>query len=118
TSNICTNQGLCALAFTVHMSLLGEDGFKKLARLNHEAACRLAEAVTKIRGVKLITPRFFNEFTVELPSPAPQVVEDLARQGIIAGCAPAEDRLILAATEMTSPADIQKLCSALAAKFS
>ena len=43
TSNICTNQGLCALAFTVHMALLGEDGFKKLAKLNHERACKLAD---------------------------------------------------------------------------
>ena len=48
TSNICTNQGLCALAFTVHMSLLGEDGFKQLARLNHERACDLADALTDI----------------------------------------------------------------------
>ena len=114
TSNICTNQGLCALAFTVHMGLLGEDGFKQLADLNHEAACRLAAAVVKIPGVHLLTENFFNEFTVVMPGKAETVVATLARQGIIAGYAADADRLIMAATEMTTDADITALCTTMA----
>lgn len=100
TSNICTNQGLCALAFTVHMALLGEDGFKQLARLNHEAACRLADALEQIDGVTVANDTFFNEFVVELPKEAAVVVEDLATAGIIGGYALEGNRLLVAATEM------------------
>lgn len=113
TSNICTNQGLCALAFTVHMSLLGEKGFKRLARLNHEAACRLADALAKVPGVKLVTETFFNELTIELPRNAKDVVEELASKGIIAGYAIDENKLLVTATEMTTEADIAALCQAL-----
>lgn len=114
TSNICTNQGLCALAFTVHMSLLGEDGFHRLARLNHEVACKTADALTKIPGVKLVTPNFFNEFTLKLPKSADKVVEALAAKGIIAGYAADKgEHLIVAATEMTREQDIQAFAQAL-----
>lgn len=113
TSNICTNQGLCALAFTVHMALLGEDGFKRLAALNHEAACKLADALGKVKGVKLVNDTFFNEFTVELTKPAKSVVDALAAKGIIAGYALDGNRLVMAATEMTTDADIDALCKAL-----
>lgn len=113
TSNICTNQGLCALAFTVHMSLLGEDGFKRLARLNHEAACKLADALEGIDGVKIVNEGFFNEFRVELPVPAKSVVEKLASKGVIAGLALADNQLLVAATEMTRDCDIEDLCQGL-----
>jgi len=113
TSNICTNQGLCALAFTVHMALLGEDGFKRLAVLNHEAACKLADALAKVKGVKVLTKNFFNEFTVELPKKSKDVVDKLAGQGIIAGYPLDGNQLLLAATEMTTDNDIKALCDAL-----
>ncbi|MFP4313958.1 MAG: aminomethyl-transferring glycine dehydrogenase subunit GcvPA [Alphaproteobacteria bacterium] len=113
TSNICTNQGLCALAFTVHMSLLGEDGFKQLARLNHEAACKLANALEKIDGVSVENENFFNEFVVSLPKDAKGVVEKLAAKGIIAGYALEGNRLLLAATEMTQDKDIKSLCASI-----
>ena len=113
TSNICTNQGLCALAFTVHMSLLGEDGFKRLATLNHEAACKTADALSKVDGVKLMTENFFNEFTLELPIPSNDVVEALAGKGIIAGLAADDNKLVIAATEMTKDEDIEEFAGAL-----
>ncbi|MCB1784365.1 MAG: aminomethyl-transferring glycine dehydrogenase subunit GcvPA [Alphaproteobacteria bacterium] len=113
TSNICTNQGLCALAFTVHMSLLGEDGFKGLARLNHEAACRLADALGAVSGVEIENDAFFNEFVVRLPKPAAQVVEDLATCGIIGGYALEGNRLLVCATEMTRDEDIADLAQTL-----
>lgn len=117
TSNICTNQGLCALAFTVHMSLLGEDGFKDLARLNHETACKTADAVAAIDGVTLENETFFNEFTVTLNKPATEIVEALAAKGIIAGYAPKikgdENKLIICATEITQDSDIEALVNGL-----
>src|SRR6185312_11918169 len=66
TSNICTNAGLCALAFTIHAALLGETGLTRLARLNHAAACRLAERLAEVPGVSVINGSFFNEFTLRL----------------------------------------------------
>ena len=114
TSNICTNQGLCALAFTVHMSLLGEGGFKQLAHLNHEAACKLADALTELDGVQVVKDTFFNEFIIDLPKPAAQVVEDLATCGIIGGYALEGNKMLVCATEMTTEEDITELTYALA----
>src|SRR5829696_4694330 len=78
TSNICTNAGLCALAFTVHLTLLGEAGFRRLAEINHAKACELAERLSAVPGVKLLNDSFFNEFTLRLPKRAAPVVEALA----------------------------------------
>ena len=85
TSNICTNSGLCALAFTVHMSLLGEAGLRKLAALNHARAVQLAERLAQVPGVELVTQTFFNEFTLRLPVEARPVVRTLADKGVLAG---------------------------------
>jgi glycine dehydrogenase subunit 1 len=113
TSNICTNQGLCALAFTVHLSLLGEEGLKQLATLNHEAACDLADTLSAVKGVKVLNKTFFNEFVVELPKPAATVVEALAKRGIIGGLALDGNRLLVAATELTTPEHIAAYTAAL-----
>ena len=121
TSNICTNSGLCALAFTIHLSLLGETGLRRLAALNHARARRLADALGEVGGVRVLTRRFFNEIAVGLPAPAAQVVEALAARDIIAGVpfsrlapgAGMDDILLLAATEMTTEGDIEALVSGL-----
>lgn len=122
TSNICTNSGLCVLAFTIHLSLLGEEGLTRLARLNHAKAVSLADRLAALPGVELVTPSFFNEFTVKLPKPAADVVETLATKGVIAGVPasrlwPAdkakENLLILAATECVSDADMDALINGL-----
>jgi glycine dehydrogenase subunit 1 len=121
TSNICTNSGLCALAFTIHMSLLGEVGLRKLAKINHANARKAAKAVGAVAGVDVLTPRFFNEFAVRLSKPAAGVVETLAGQGVIAGVpysrlaphAGMDDVLLIAATETTTDADIEALAKAL-----
>src|SRR3982750_3067067 len=73
TSNICTNSGLCALAFTIHLGLLGEAGLTRLARLNHANAVTAAERLAKVRGVKLVNQSFFNEFALRLSKPAAPV---------------------------------------------
>lgn len=113
TSNICTNSGLCALAFTIHMTLLGEAGLRRLAALNHERACRLADKLAAMSNVKLLNATFFNEFTVRLPLPADAVVEALAGRGILGGVPASRlyaDKslthdLIIAATEINSDND-------------
>jgi glycine dehydrogenase subunit 1 len=114
TSNICTNQGLCALAFTVHMALLGEDGFKTLAHLNHQNACKLADALSAIPGVRIENQTFFNEFTLQFKDGfnCTKLVEDMASKGIIAGYAE-DNRLIVAATEMITDNDVLSFVAAI-----
>jgi glycine dehydrogenase subunit 1 len=122
TSNICTNSGLCTLAFTIHLSLLGEEGLTRLARINHAKATVLADQLAALPGVELLTPSFFNEFTLRLPKPAAQVVDQLAAKGVIAGVPASrlfsretgiENLLILAATETNTDDDFAALASAL-----
>jgi glycine dehydrogenase subunit 1 len=118
TSNICTNSGLCALAFTIHMTLLGEEGLARLARINHAKAVSLADRLAKLKGVELITPTFFNEFTLRLPKAAATTVDILAAKGILAGVPASRlggplDLLILAATETNTDEDFAVLESAL-----
>jgi glycine dehydrogenase subunit 1 len=113
TSNICTNQGLCALAFTVHLSLLGEAGFQNLARINHERACDLAEALAKVSGVRVENETFFNEFVIRLSAPAEQVARKLLKKNIIAGLPLEGEKMLVAATEMTTGEDIAAFAEAL-----
>jgi len=124
TSNICTNSGLCALAFSVHMSLLGGAGLERLARLNHARALTLRSALAAIPGLEILTPRLFNEFAVRLPGRADALVEALARRGVIAGVpfsrldpdAGMDDVLLVCATETTTAEDIAIFSEALAAE--
>lgn len=121
TSNICTNSGLCALAFTAHMTLLGGKGLHDLAVLNHEAACDLADALEDIPGVELLTPRFFNEFAFRTPLDAEAVLAMLEERGVLGGVRASRllpdgkmgDVIIAAATECTSAEDIAAYASAL-----
>ncbi len=122
TSNICTNSGLCALAFSIHMTLLGEAGLRQLAQINHARAVQTAASLTAIPGVTLKTPVFFNEFTVQLPVDARTVVRALADKGVLGGVSlgrlfPARPDLgkglIVAATETVTDADIAALAAAL-----
>ena len=113
TSNICTNQGLCALAFTVHAALLGEQGFKDLARINHERACQLADALSKLSGAKIVNDSFFNEFVVEFEKPVKDIVMALAHQDMIPGLRVGDKQLLVTATEMTTDDDIAFFCDAL-----
>tara|TARA_R110000868_G_scaffold219419_7_gene470461 strand:- start:231 stop:1574 length:1344 start_codon:yes stop_codon:yes gene_type:complete len=113
TSNICTNAGLCSLAFTIHMTLLGEAGLRTLARLNHETACELADRLGSIEGVEVLNSSFFNEFTLRLPKPAAEVVEELARIGVLGGVPASrlypgqfEDLLLVTATETNTESDM------------
>jgi glycine dehydrogenase subunit 1 len=122
TSNICTNSGLCVLAFSAHLTLLGEAGIRKLAALNHANAVALAKALAEVPGVELITPAFFNEFTIKTPKASGAVIDALADRDIIGGVpasrlwpsTPAlENLIVVAATEVTTPNDIAAYEAAL-----
>jgi glycine dehydrogenase subunit 1 len=122
TSNICTNSGLCALAFSVHLSLLGETGLRGLAALNHSAARAMRDAVAAVPGMEVLTPRFFNEIAVRVPGKAAALVEAMLADGVVAGVpfsrldpgGGMDDVLLLAATETTTPQDVAALAASLA----
>jgi glycine dehydrogenase subunit 1 len=122
TSNICTNSGLCALAFTIHMTLLGESGLRRLAELNHGNAVRAAERLARVPGVELVSDTFFNEFTLRLSKEARPVVRGLADRGILGGvslgrlypgAADLQNGLVVAVTETNTQEDVEALAGAL-----
>ena len=122
TSNICTNSGLCALAFSIHMTLLGEAGLRALAATNHAGAVAAAERLAEVPGVELVNDSFFNEFTLKLSKEARPVVRALADKGILAGVSlgrlyPGADGLanglVVAVTETTTSEDVETFASAL-----
>ncbi len=122
TSNICTNSGLCALAFSVHMTLLGEKGLRQLAELNHARASVLAERLGAIPGVRLVNDLFFNEFTLHLPVEARPAVHAMVEAGVLGGVSlgrlyPGEEQLarglVVAVTETATDEDFDALVQAL-----
>ncbi|MFL0413859.1 aminomethyl-transferring glycine dehydrogenase subunit GcvPA [uncultured Sphingomonas sp.] len=124
TSNICTNSGLCALAFSIHMTLLGEAGLRALAATNHAGAVAAAERLARVPGVTLVNDTFFNEFTLDLGHEARPIVRALADQGILAGVslgrlypgeAALQNGLVVAVTETTTAEDVEALATALEA---
>ncbi|MDZ4739065.1 MAG: glycine dehydrogenase, partial [Alphaproteobacteria bacterium] len=95
---------------------------RKLAALNHDRAVMAADKLSRIKGVELVTPTFFNEFTLKLSKPAAPIVDALAKQDIIAGVPvsrlkphdkAATNLLLVAVTETTTPADIEAFAAAL-----
>ncbi|QPQ55892.1 aminomethyl-transferring glycine dehydrogenase subunit GcvPA [Allosphingosinicella flava] len=122
TSNICTNSGLCALAFSIHMTLLGEKGLRELAALNHARAVQAADRLAQVPGVEIINDSFFNEFTLKLPKEARPAVRALAEKGVLGGVSlgrlypeaeALQNGLIVAVTEVVTDEDIEALATAL-----
>ena len=122
TSNICTNSGLCALAFSIHMTLLGEAGLRTLAGINHGRAKAAAAELAKVPGVAVMNSGFFNEFTLLLPTAARPVVHKLAEKGVLGGVSLGRlypdngglaNGLVVAVTETVTEDDIAALAAAL-----
>ena len=122
TSNICTNSGLCALAFSIHMTLLGEAGLRKLAALNHANACDLADRLASVKGVSVLNTTFFNEFTIKVPGKAADVIEKLAAKGVLGGVPVSRlepdkpdlaDLILVASTEINTDDDRAAYAAAL-----
>ena len=122
TSNICTNQALCALAATVYLGLHGPEGLAGLARLNLQ---RAASARRRIEALTGFSSRFlqpcFNEFAVRRDPPATEVLERLQAAGVLAGVPlgpdypELEDSFLVAVTECNPPEELDRLIEALGA---
>ena len=122
TSNICTNEALCALASTLFMAALGKQGFRELAETCTQKAHYAAACLTQIAGVRLRFPHtpFFKEFVLELPHPAHEICEQLLKHQIIAGL-PLTDyypdmsnALLVCVTEIHTREEIDRYVQALA----
>jgi glycine dehydrogenase subunit 1 len=120
TSNICTNQGLCMTSATIHLALLGKEGLREVARLNHAKARFALDRLSRVRGVaRSFSGPFFNEFAVDLPRPAAEVLEALRERGIVGGLDLSRwypgmgRRLLVTVTEQHGRNDIDALASAL-----
>ena len=116
TSNICSNQALCALTSAIFMTLLGKQGFSELARQNFSAAYALKQKLQSTgKATSVYDKSFFNEFVVELKEPAADLNRRLAENGIVGGLALSrfytgmDNRMLFAATEKTTQSDIDKL---------
>ncbi|KAL0209398.1 hypothetical protein RCL1_007766 [Eukaryota sp. TZLM3-RCL] len=128
TSNICTSAGIMALSLSIHLSILGETGFKGLATVNHALASSAVDCIRRdhrlmSKGVRVVNNSFFNEFLLELPEhiSAKQVVNILARDNILCGVPVSKlfgeefDRyLLVAVTEKTTKDDVKALVDGLA----
>ncbi len=120
TSNICTNSGLCALAFTIHMTLLGGTGLRQLARVNHANAVKLADMLGRA-GVEVLNKTFFNEFTIRAKGDAAQIIEKMAAAGVLGGApvsrllpnAGLDDLIVVANTEVNTDEDRAAFVDAL-----
>ncbi|MCS7064991.1 MAG: aminomethyl-transferring glycine dehydrogenase subunit GcvPA [Fimbriimonadales bacterium] len=122
TSNICTNEALCALASTVFMAALGKQGFRELAETCTQKAHYAAARLTQIPGVSLRFPQipFFKEFVLELPRPAHEVCQRLLSHQIIAGLPLADyypdmpNALLVCVTETRTREEIERFAQSLA----
>jgi glycine dehydrogenase subunit 1 len=122
TSNICTSSVLCALAFNVHMTLLGGEGIGRLARINHARAQATAARLSALPGVSVLNDVWFNEFAVLLPCDAREVVRRLADRQVLAGVSlgrlypgstELRNGLLVTTTETNTDEDIEALAVAL-----
>ncbi len=119
-SNICSNQALCALNALIYLSLLGPKGIKEVAFLNLEKAHNLAKGISQIKGFSLAYQKpFFNEFVVNCPVPAKQIITKLAKKGILSGYdlgqvdKSLKNSLLVCVTETKTQADIENFISCL-----
>jgi len=122
TSNICTNQGLMALAACVHMALLGKNGLQQVAKLCYHKAHYAAAQIGKLNGFSIVNQKpFFHEFMVKCPRPVAEINAALIDEGIVGGYDLGQDyphlkdHMLLAVTETNSKAEIDALVSILEA---
>ncbi len=121
TSNICTNQGLMALASAVYLSLMGKRGMRTVAEITYQRAHYAARRIATVPGYRVLDDQpFFREFVVQCPRPVAEINAALRTQGIIGGYDLSTDEphlgnaMLVAVTEMNTKADIDRFVAALA----
>ena len=121
-SNICSNEGLCALAAGVYMTCLGKEGLREVAKLSASKAVYARELLTQIEGVELVGDQpFLNEFVIKLPGDASEIVQKLIDKGYAAGFPLSryyenrKDQLLIAVTEKRTREEIKGLATAMEA---
>jgi glycine dehydrogenase subunit 1 len=118
TSNICSNQALCALQAVVHLSLLGKEGIREVANRSMQKAHYLADRITELPGFSLkFSAPFFREFVVETPVPASTIIERMLEKKVFAGVdlsAWGEDGLLIAVTEKRTKDELDSFVRELA----
>ena len=120
TSNICTNQALCATMAAIYLSLMGKNGLRQVALLSAEKAQESAKRIVELKGFEMYFPGpFVREFAVRTPGPARDVVLGMLDRGILPGIdagrwySDMNDCLLVAVTEKRTEADITALVSGL-----
>ncbi|MFN8530097.1 MAG: aminomethyl-transferring glycine dehydrogenase subunit GcvPA [Anaerolineae bacterium] len=120
SSNICTNQGLMALAATVYLAAMGKQGLRKAAELSYHKAHYAADQIAKVPGFSVDRSRpFFHEFAVKCPRPVSEINDKLMQRGIVGGYDVSHDYLyhpdtmLLCVTEMNRKAEIDTLVDVL-----
>jgi glycine dehydrogenase subunit 1 len=119
TSNICTNQSLCALRASVYLSVLGKRGFRDVAVKNAQMARYAREKITTIPGFKTHPVPVFNEFVIECPVPVSDVQRSLSLQGFVGGFDISgffpnhRNHLLFCVTEMNRTREIERMCEIL-----
>ena len=120
TSNICTNQALCALAATIYLSLHGKHGLRRLAEINLQRAASLRRRLPEVPGLSVaFDAPAFNEIAVRSEEPVDRVLDDLRDAGVLGGVPlgpdypELEDCFLVAVTEANPPADLDRLIDAL-----
>jgi glycine dehydrogenase subunit 1 len=121
TSNICTNQGLLALAAAIYMSLLGKQGLRQVSELCYHKAHYAADRINKLPGYRLWNASlFFHEFVVHCPAPIEDINAALLEEGILGGYDLGKDypslanHMLIAVTEMNTKEEIDLLANVLA----
>ena len=120
TSNICTNESLCALAGGIYLCLLGKTGIREVAEQNARKAYRARKAIESIPGYRLrFSAPAFNEFVIQCPGPAAQVLDSLGSSQIVGGLDLGRfypglaDCFVCCVTENRKPEEIERLCNGL-----
>ncbi|NLF79713.1 MAG: aminomethyl-transferring glycine dehydrogenase subunit GcvPA [Clostridia bacterium] len=112
-SNICSNQNLCALAASVYLAAMGNEGLITAAQNCYAHAHYLAERLAELGFVRLHSAEFFHEFVTDSPMPPERLLAGLEERGILGGLALAEGGILWCATEMTGKAEIDALVKAI-----
>lgn len=111
TSNICSNQALIGLCATLYLTVMGEKGFRQAGYLSAKIAHKLSEKLAQ-KGIKTVNKNFFNEFVIEVPD-ADKTLAKLKQNNIIGGLKIADNKILVASTEMNTEDDIKAYADAI-----